>query len=120
MNRVTKAIKNAIETPYYVLKYNPNPNSECVWEIHRLGVGGWYERFEHHYHAENRCEALQHEYIARKAVEALKETDDRLRNEYFEMAKAEGWNNNNACFQDAIWNRSIDAILTYDMPTTQN
>lgn len=48
---------------------------------------------------------------ARAGIEAMKPATDQQRNNYFKFAKEAGHTDVNACFVDAVWERSIDAIL---------
>lgn len=48
---------------------------------------------------------------ATAAIEAMREPTDLQRNEYFKEMQASGWSNGDSVFDDATWERMIDAAL---------
>lgn len=103
LERVAKVIQDVLENPRYVVKIGK------LWEV-------WDDKeclFSSNIHArvDEECDRLNTEYIARKAVEALKPATGDLERQYYEMASGEGYRHYDACFPNAAWERAIDAIL---------
>lgn len=70
LQKVALALKAANEKHYAVLKINAH---DMTWEVWVEGKAAEVN-FKNHSDAFTRCETLNYEYAARKAVEALKGT----------------------------------------------
>lgn len=49
--------------------------------------------------------------VVKAAIEAMRQPTDLQRNEYFKEMQSSGWSNGDSVFDDATWERMIDAAL---------
>lgn len=101
LQKVAQALKAANDELHAVIKYNVHHDT---WEIWIRGKPVEVN-FKIHDEAENRCEALNYEYAARKAVEALKGDVP-----YYECNKM--WKE---LTSKEVWNLCLNQILKYDI-----
>lgn len=112
LDRIAKAIELAQgNAPYYVF-----PQFKNKYMVYKILEPGFVDqamapKMLNLEEAEDLCEELNNQYIARKAVEALAPADADQQNKYFELAMVEGYNKVTACFPNAVWERAISAIL---------
>lgn len=101
MNEMLKRIVDVLTmNTLYCVKYAINTQR---WHICKDNVSIFSSKFP--YEAEDRCEQLNREWLAREIVQCMREPTDEQRNNYYELAfKTE-------VMHDAHWERAIDAIL---------
>lgn len=109
ITRIAKVLELAkANAPFYVMP-SQYKNKYNVFEITPPGcVDLCMMALQKQDEAEDCCERLNNEWIARRVIEALKPTTDDIQNEYFKMAKEEGIL---SCFPNALLERAVDAIL---------
>lgn len=68
IQKIADALKQAHDEHHAILKYNPIDDRWEIW----VGNKPHFVNINSHDEAEEKCESLNYEYAARKAIEALK------------------------------------------------
>jgi hypothetical protein len=115
LEQIAAAIEKAMgEEAYYVKLFHENAPPLNGWCVLHGGSIAFAEIIFTGTHAdcEKECVRLTNLYIARKAVEAMREiSHTNVPQLHFEICKKEGCINSEAVFSFATWERTIDAIL---------
>lgn len=104
LDRVAKAIAEAIEKPKYIVKVGQHHISENKWQL--WSDNGCVVTSANHDKIDKLCDELNNRYIAQKAVEALKAIWQDEHFPYFETDKM--WKELSS--QD-VWNLCLDVVL---------